>query len=363
MRIVVNLMMSHTNSPDPFRHLDCGTSRKFSVLSEDYLFFSGTDYLGISQNDDFKSLYIQGIEKWGFNNGTSRNNNVQLNIYPEAEKLIAANYHAPAALVTSSGYLAAQLVVQSFFSEKNILFSPLTHPAIWLNSKPSVEITSFESWKRDTIHHINTSPEEKFIIVSNAVDPQQPALLHFEDFSTIDPSKQVTLIIDDSHGIGFTRNEGKGVYQTLPQQKNITNIVVASMAKGLGIRAGLVLSDEATIDQLRKSGMFIGASPAAPASMYAYVEAQHIYRHAYQTLQINNQYFREKLTQPFSCVEELPIYVSANEQLFGQLKQQKILISSFAYPSASDPLLNRIIINAAHQKEDIDQLLKALTIQ
>lgn len=355
--------MNHTNAPDPFRHLDCGTSRKFSVLSEDYLFFSGTDYLGISQNNDFKLLYIQGIEKWGFNNGTSRNNNVQLNIYPEAEKLIAATYLAPAALVTSSGYLAAQLVVQSFFNEKNILFSPQTHPAIWLNKKPEVENTDFESWKKNTIHQINTSPEKKFIVVSNAVDPQQPGILHFEEFSAIDPSKQVTLIIDDSHGIGFTRHEGKGVYQTLPQQKNITNIVVASMAKGLGIRAGLVLSDETTIDKLRQAGMFIGASPAAPASMYAYVEAQDIYRRAYQLLQANNQYFREKLTQPFSFAEELPIYVSADEQLFKKLKQQKILISSFAYPSPDDPLLNRIIINAAHQKEDIDQLLKALATQ
>lgn len=347
-------------NPEEFRKLQTGTARMINVHSTEYLFFSGTDYLGIAQNEAFKNLYIEGIQQWGFNNGTSRNNNVQLDIYNIAENNAAQRYGAENAIVSSSGYLAAQLVVQHFHEVQNWIFSPQTHPAIWLNKKPVVGIQDFEEWKKSTIKTINESKENKFVVVSNAVDPQTPAILNFEEFNQIDVSKEVILIIDDSHGIGFTRNNGKGVYETLPQTKNIQSIVVASMAKGLGIRAGVILGTHAIIESLRKTGMYIGASPASPASLHAYIHGESIYEKAYQQLIENNQYFRSRLPISLNHVPELPIYVSDNENLFEVLKNKHILISSFSYPSATDPLLNRIIINSAHTQKDIDQLVKAL---
>lgn len=342
-----------------FQHIQSGTARQIEVQNETYLFFSGTDYLGISQNEAFKQLYIEGIQKWGFNNGTSRNNNVQLDIYPQVEKKIAGD-NSNSSIVTSSGYLAAQLVVQYYQKEKNILFSPQTHPAIWIQSKPIVPINNFNEWIQSTVDYINHSNEKRFVIISNAVDTSTPQLLEFDLLNSINNDKEIILIIDDSHGIGFTRMEGSGVYPTLPKKKNFTNIVVASMAKGLGIRAGVIISDHVTIQELRKTGMYIGASPPSPASMYAYLKAEDIYKEALANLNSNNDYFKNHVKHRFQTDKSLPIYVSSDELLFEKLKKKNILISSFAYPSVNDPLLNRIIINAAHKKKDLDYLLETL---
>ena len=45
------------------------------------LFFGGTAYLGIPHNDEFRKLFIRGMEIYGVNHGASRNNNITLDIF------------------------------------------------------------------------------------------------------------------------------------------------------------------------------------------------------------------------------------------------------------------------------------------
>ncbi len=342
-----------------FRLLQAGTSRQINVDNQAYLFFSGTDYLGISQHEDFKQLYIEGIQQWGINNGTSRNNNVQLEIYPLAEGCAASRFKAPAALITSSGYMAAQLAVRFFEDKGQVIFSPQTHPALWLNNKPNLQ-QDFDIWVESTIQEINNATQKDFVIISNAVDNYTPAWLDLSGFGKISPDKNIILIADDSHGIGLTGKDGCGIFQYLPVAPHIKRVVVASMAKGLGIRAGIVLADEDIIADLKNSSMFIGASPPSPASMHAFVKGESIYKTAFTQLQNNVALVQQNLEKYFSFTPDLPILVSGNENLFEQLKDQKIIISSFAYPSANDPLCNRIIITSAHTEQDITTLADCL---
>lgn len=96
-----------------FKAINQPFGNKIAVDGKSYLYFGGTAYLGMPTNPDFIKLYVEGIGKFGLNNGTSRTNNIQLGIYDEAEKASAARYGAAAALITSSGYLAAQLTVKA----------------------------------------------------------------------------------------------------------------------------------------------------------------------------------------------------------------------------------------------------------
>src|SRR5690606_19534111 len=115
-------------------------------------------------------------------------------------------------------------------------------------------------------------------------------------------------IVDDSHGIGVTGEGGVGIYSALHCNKNITKIVVASMAKGLGIDAGIILSNVATIKSLKQTGMFLGASPPAPALLYAFINAKEIYRDQWNKLYDNMLFMEKSLPERFIFANRFPAY-------------------------------------------------------
>ena len=89
-----------------FTHLEQPTGRVIVVGGKEYLFFGGTSYLGLATDKAYASIFIEGIQRYGINNGTSRNNNVQQAIFDQAEEYAAKRFGFEASLLLSSGYLA-----------------------------------------------------------------------------------------------------------------------------------------------------------------------------------------------------------------------------------------------------------------
>ena len=80
------------------------------VDNREYSFFlAGRLYLGLSDHPEYIENFKQGIDHFGLNNGTSRNNNVQLGIYQQSEELLANRFGFPSAALLSSGFLAGQV--------------------------------------------------------------------------------------------------------------------------------------------------------------------------------------------------------------------------------------------------------------
>ena len=78
---------------------------------EDFLWFSGTDYLGMGSNEAFGAYLAEGFARYGTHYGSSRNGSLRLAVYEDAEESLATYADAPAALVVSSGMWAGQLVM------------------------------------------------------------------------------------------------------------------------------------------------------------------------------------------------------------------------------------------------------------
>jgi len=342
-----------------FEKLNKAPSRLLSQQNQDYLYFGGTSYLGINQNEHFRGLYLEGLQELGLNNGTSRSNNVQLAIYNEAEKEASSRFCSEASLINSSGFLAAQLVVRQFSSFGEVIYAPNCHPALWLNNKPVVQ-SNFKEWIVNTTHYINHSKSKRFVIISDALNNLRPEIYDFSSLQGIQGDKEIVLIVDDSHGIGVIGEKGIGVYSALPSAKNIVRVVVASMAKGLGIDAGIVLSDASTIDSLKQTGIFLGASPPAPALLYAFMNAKEIYHDEWNKLYNNMLYMEKMIPEGFCFAKGFPAYYTERSELYSQLLSKGIVISSFPYPQANDPLLNRIVVSSGHRKEDLQYLLNQL---
>jgi len=333
-----------------------------SLNGQDYLYFGGTAYLGIPQNADFMALYLGGLQKFGLNNGTSRGNNVQLGIYDEAESYAAQYFGAEAALITSSGYLAAQLLVKSFAETGTMLYAPQTHPALWLNEAPRVS-GSFAEWAENTVEHINNSKQNKWVLVSNSLNNLFPEQYDFSFLTRIQPGNEIILIADDSHGIGVL-DDGRGILNAIPAVDNAKVLVVASMAKALGVDAGIILGSSTLIGRLKKGNEFLGASPPAAAGLYAFMQAADIYRTELEKLKVLMHYFAGKINrEDWEFMDGYPVYFSKDANMYGKLRKKNILISSFPYPDHTGQPLNRVVLSSWATNQSLDQLLKAIAFQ
>ncbi|PWS27861.1 aminotransferase class I/II [Pedobacter yonginense] len=346
--------------PTDFTSLDQPFSNKINIGKQTFLYFGGTAYLGIPQNREFLQLYITGLQKYGLNNGTSRSNNIQLSIYNDAEAIAAERFKAEAALMTSSGYLAAQLTAKNLSQNGAVLFAPATHPALWLQNQPA-DNRSFTTWAQETVQHINNATEKNWVIISNSMNNLFPEVYDFSFLNQVNPEKNIFLIVDDSHGIGVN-NSGGSVYESLPRQKNIHRIVVASMAKALGVDAGLVLASNEIIKALKNTNEFNGASPSAAAGAYAFIHAEGIYQAEWEKLQQNTSYFATKLDSRWKFTANFPAFLIDDAEIDQKLLKHNLLISSFPYPTKKSLPINRIVLSSWHERADLDELIYAINL-
>ena len=336
--------------------------RTLRTGGEEYLFFSGTAYLGIGHQPAFRTALAEGVAQYGTIFSASRNNNLQLAIYDEAEKWIAQWTGAEAALTVTSGLLAGQLVVQNITNQR-FIYAPSVHPAIW-REKPTFTFDTYEHFKNEIIG-IVAQESSPITICCNAIDPLKCTIYDFEWLTQLPDNQGITLVFDDSHAIGIVGTEGGGHFRELSMlaPKNARLVVIASLAKAVGIPGGVILSDSETIKNIRKNPLFVGASPIVPAYLAAFKATSNMYREALNVLNQNIILFKtlnEKWLSNFRFYENYPVFYSSKNGIYDFLLKHKILISSFSYPNPQDPPITRIIISALHTEGDIEKLSACL---
>lgn len=344
------------------RSLSTATTRVIRHHDEEYLFFGGTAYLGLLYDRAFIDLYKQGLELYGLNNGTSRSNNVQIDIYDKAEAEMALRFGFDDCILLSSGYLAAQIVVQALSGLGEFLYAPGAHPALWVSGAPLTRDLPFDQWAVITTEYINQSAGNCFVIVSNSLDNLSPQAFDFSVFNDVDPNKELYFVLDDSHGIGVKGAGSTFVDTQIIQRENSHVVLVASLAKGMGTDAGAVLCSFVDSSLFRRSTIFTGASPSSPASMYALLHGAEIFAQRSKLLQEHIFYLDTMLGAKVHRIANFPVFTVPQQGAFKHFKENGILISSFSYPRSSDPPINRIVLTAAHQKSDLERLIQVVDV-
>lgn len=326
---------------------------------EEWLYFSGTSYLGLAQNIDFQNFIIEGIQQYGSNFGGSRLSNLRLQIFEEAENYLANWTGAEAALTISSGTLAGQLVVKTLKNSNKFYFAPRVHPA--LLGKGKYTKFNFTNWTKFILEEAYRL-RGPLTLFANTLDPLKAQQFDFNWIQELPNDIPITLVLDDSHGIGITGKNGAGIFSTLQTPKNVELIVIASLGKALSLPGGVILGKQDFIQKIWESSFFGGASPVNPAYLYAFLQAQELYQQQRQILFYNIEYFiyATHMLHLFGYFDQYPVFFTPDNGLFDFLRQHKILISSFPYPTAQSEHITRIVLNAAHTKADLMQLINLL---
>ncbi|MGH2645097.1 MAG: aminotransferase class I/II-fold pyridoxal phosphate-dependent enzyme [Chitinophagaceae bacterium] len=323
------------------------------VDKHEYLFFSGFAYLGMPSLTEFQALIAEGTKKFGAVFPSSRVSNTRTALYEEFEEKLSNFLELPASASFSSGYMASQAAASFAAQQSRLLYSPGIHPSLLIRGN---QIPEKEEWKEDIIHEVNDNENEVFTIVMESVNPLTGEVHDFSWLSRI--KKPVRLLIDDSHGIGILGDQGKGIISLLTKQPNIRYLICYSLSKAFSCEGGGVSGDEEDITSIKEMPYFTAATGMSPIFIYAWNNSSNLFTKQHLQLRRNILSFDKKISDiPFVHHDKrLPSYRIGEGKLYDFCLQYHILLSAFRYPSETDPLMGRIVLNALHTQEDMEKL-------
>ncbi|MGY6745061.1 MAG: aminotransferase class I/II-fold pyridoxal phosphate-dependent enzyme [Cecembia sp.] len=343
-------------------HLQSKIGRTIKRDNKEFLFFSGTDYLGLGACPDFEDLVIDGQQKLGINHGLSRINNVRLEIYDQFESYFAEKAGAEKALLWSSGFLAGHAALNYLLDGIDYIFlAPDTHPAILPEELTPDTSQTFKEWAMFVQETTENLKPQRILILGNSVDPLKPESHDYSWIGYLSRKHQYSVLLDDSHAFGVVGESPYGTYNKwkyLPVQL----IISGSLGKALSVPAGITLGPVAPILGMANKRIFRSSSPPPQGYIWAFLEAEKLLLGRFKKLHDNAHHFNGLIRDLKDIYGELglPIYAFEERKWVGLLEEEGIIVSSFPYPSPTDPWSNRIVISASHATSDINRLYSAL---
>ena len=333
-------------------------SRIFTTNQQEYLWFSGTSYLGMPHHQGFKENFIKALSQYGMSWGSSRNSNIRLDIYEKAEIELAKFANMPAALTVSSGMWAGQLVI-NFLQKSNtkFFFAPKTHPALWDGASLQLEDwekgLSYSEWASLIVQKVKECEAENIIICSDSVGSPYVEQFDFQWIKEFPEGKNITVVVDASHSFGIMN----GI-----QSRSTKFIITASLNKAMGMTGGIILSDSETVSSIRQSPMFAGASPMMPALLETFVNSLDYFAEQQQKLFENISYFNSLIPENsfLDSIPNYPAYCTHQSGVHEYLKENGIMTACFPYPTATDLPVTRLVISALHLDKDLEKLAEVI---
>jgi 8-amino-7-oxononanoate synthase len=321
----------------------------------EYLFFSGYSYLGLGKLPAFTDLVKQGIDKYGVVYPSSRISNTALALYERMEDGLARFTHCEEAACFSSGFLSARTAVEVVKEEMNVYFLPHTHPAS-ADATGILSIPAEQSWT-DFLSERATANEFRFAITADSINPTPGEINDFSFFATTPADFRITLIIDDSHGIGWLGASGEGIRSLLELPANVELLLNFSLSKAFHLNGGVICGSRKWITAVRRHVNYATSTPLMPSLAYAWLMAGDLFQQQREIL-LENIHYLQKLTTNDTFVVNggTPVFAVAKKGIAPYLLQHKIIVSSFSYPHPESDPVNRVVLNALHLSQDLEKL-------
>ena len=329
------------------------------IDGKEYLFFSGYSYLGLGMLPEYTNHVKKGIDLYGVVYPSSRISNTQLDLYTKMEEQLAAFVQTEDAACVSSGFLSARTAVEVVAEEMQVYALHHTHPAS--SAMAAMQpIPENQSWE-DFLRQRAAANEYRFAV---AADSMYITPGHINDFSFLKNTPadfNITFVVDDSHGIGWLGQDGRGIGSLLQLPANIELLLNFSLSKSFHMNGGAVCGSRKWINAVRRHVNYATSTPFMPSLAYAFTQAQELFQQQRVKLHQNIEYL-QKLTAKHTFVanEGTPVFVVAKKSIAQHLLQNNIIISSFGYPHPEDDPVNRVVVNALHTKSDFERLVQLL---
>ena len=356
--------------------LESYNGRLITVNGQQYLNFSGNDYLGLATAPQVLQAIAEGAAQYGAGSSGSPLVTGQHKVHLQLCDTLCDWLGVERVLLFSSGFAANQAMLLTLAQQQDVLLlDKLSHASLIdaaLHSKGA-----FKRFAHNDLSSLSTllqqqkSSARNPMVVTEGVfsmdgdSPDLPALL------TLCQQNDAPLLLDDAHGLGVLGPEGRGSAAAQGIANSELFCLMANFGKALGIGGAFVAGSKTAMDYLEQFGRHYiystGLSPALCAGVLksiALCRSQHWRR---EKLQHNIGLFRQQAYDLPLLASETAIQgvvLGSNDRTLtasNQLKQAGVWLSAIRPPTVpAGSARLRVTLSSQHTDNDIKLLVQQL---
>lgn len=339
--------------------------------------FNSNDYLALTGEPRIAAAYQKGYQLYPSGSGGSMLLSGYHEIHHAVERAFAAFLDVDDCILMSSGY-AANLAVTSLLGQirATCLIDKSVHASIYDGLKlADVKYKRFlHNDLNDLNKQLNTSAINPVVITEGIFGMSgQQASLH--EMHRIGASQQAVFIVDEAHSIGVLGMQGQGAVALHQLGQHEIPLRIIPLGKAFAGQGALIAGQQLWIDAILQAGRSLIYSTAiSPALAYGLLETLTAVREAddrrYKLARLIH-YFKQRIdhspltwSASTSTIQQLQLGCPHLALFYAaELSARGIHCSAIRPPTV--PMQSaglRIIINAAHREQHIDQLFHQLGV-
>ncbi len=340
------------------------------------LSFCSNDYLGLANHPDIKQAFIQAIENYGVGSGSAHLINGHSQLHHDCEQHLAEFTGRDRALLFSNGYMANLAIASALLSRHDFVYQDKLNHASLIDAA-KISAAKLIRYRHNDSAHLQdllskNDSQTRQLIMTDGVFSMDGDCADLNRLAEIAADSGSWCMVDDAHGFGVLGAKGAGLLEQEGLNQQQIPILMATLGKAIGTAGAFVAGSEELIETLiqqARTYIFTTASPPAIAAAtlcsLSIVEQENWRREKLQEL---IAYFRQTMApldyelMPSNTAIQ-PVVIGDNQRALEislQLMQKGIHVSAIRPPTVPEGSARlRVTLSAAHEKADIDALVKA----
>ena len=346
------------------------------VDNKQVLNFCSNNYLGLANHPELIEKSKLFLDKYGVGPGAVRTIAGTMDIHLELEKRLAAFKKVDDAITFQSGFTANLGTIPALVNKYDAIFSDeLNHASIIDGCRLSG--ADIIRYKHNNVADLekqiieNKDNYKKSIIITDGVFSMDGDIAPLDKIYEIAEKYQIMLMVDDAHGEGVLGEGGRGIVDHFKLHGKV-DLEVGTLSKAFGSVGGFAAGNSMIIEWLKQRGRpFLFSSAVTPPDIAAGLASIDILERSTELVNKlcdNTKYFKNELKSSGfdigkSVTPITPIMLGEAKlaKLFSQkLFEEKIFAMALGFPTVPKGKARiRVMISAAHNKEDLDIALTA----
>ena len=349
---------------------------RIRMAGKTLLNFCSNDYLGLANHPDVKQAMKQALEYYGTGSGSAHLINGHSRAHHALEEELADFCGYPRALLFSTGYMANLGIAQALCGKGDTVLEDRLNHASLLDAGllSGARLQRYRHLDAEDLQHkLSASKKQEKLVMSDAVFSMDGDIAPIKQLAQHCQHHQTWLMLDDAHGFGVLGKNGKGSLEHAGVSNTEVPIYMATLGKAAGTAGAFVAGSDDLIEYLiQKARSYVYTTAMPPALAEAsraslkIIQQDDARRQHLQDLIIRFRSAAEQLCLPLMASETAiqPIMTGSSQratEISEQLFSKNILVSAIRPPTVPDGQARlRITLSAAHNENQVDQLLNEL---
>ena len=358
------------------RTIQSAQGSRITVDGKQVLNFCANNYLGLANDPRMKEAAKKAIDQYGVGPAAVRSIAGTITLHLEFERRMAAFKGVEDALYVQSGFCANQAAIPPLMGKEDVIFSDrLNHASIIDGCRLSgAKILVYEHCDAADAERVikeNLPNFRRGMLITDGVFSMDGDMAPLDKLYEIAERYGLITMVDDAHGEGVVGKGGRGLVDHFGLHGKF-DIEMGTLSKAFGVVGGVIAGKRTIIDYLRqKARPFLFSSAVTAADTAACLTAIDILESSTELvdrLWSNTRYFKAELKRlgfdtghsvtPITplMLGEAPLAKEFSKKLF----ENGIFAMALGFPTVPKGKARiRVMISAAHSKQDLDQGLEA----